>query len=52
MLKRYETLDKRLEKNKYLGVEYSIADIATWLGLQDLKYMRLILENTKMFKLV
>ncbi len=26
----YETLDKRLEKNKYLGVEYSIADIATW----------------------
>ena len=26
----YETLDKRLKKNKYLGVEYSIADIATW----------------------
>ena len=26
----YDTLDKRLEENKFLGVEYSIADIATW----------------------
>ena len=26
----YETLEKRLEKNEFLGVEYSIADIATW----------------------
>lgn len=26
----YETLDQRLEKNKYLGIEYSLADIATW----------------------
>tara|TARA_Y100001970_G_C14061268_1_gene764299 strand:- start:239 stop:862 length:624 start_codon:yes stop_codon:yes gene_type:complete len=26
----YDTLENRLKKNKYLGVEYSIADIATW----------------------
>ena len=26
----YQTLDNRLEKNEYLGIEYSIADIATW----------------------
>ena len=26
----YDTLDKRLEENEFLGVEYSIADIATW----------------------
>ena len=26
----YETLDQRLINNEYLGVEYSIADIATW----------------------
>ena len=26
----YKTLDQRLEKNKYLGIEYSLADIATW----------------------
>ena len=26
----YETLDQRLIDNEYLGVEYSIADIATW----------------------
>ena len=26
----YSTLDTRLTSNKYLGIEYSIADIATW----------------------
>ena len=26
----YKTLDHRLENNQYLGIEYSIADIATW----------------------
>ena len=26
----YATLDQRLAKNEYLGIEYSIADIATW----------------------
>ena len=26
----YETLDQRLLNNEYLGIEYSIADIATW----------------------
>ena len=26
----YNTLDERLKKNQYLGIEYSIADIATW----------------------
>jgi len=26
----YQTLNKRLKDNEYLGVEYSIADIATW----------------------
>ena len=26
----YETLDQRLLSNEYLGIEYSIADIATW----------------------
>ena len=26
----YQTLNKRLKANKYLGQEYSIADIATW----------------------
>ena len=26
----YKTLNQRLSKNKYLGNEYSIADIATW----------------------
>ena len=26
----YRTLDSRLENSEYLGIEYSIADIATW----------------------
>ncbi len=26
----YNTLDQRLEQNEYLGIDYSIADIATW----------------------
>ncbi len=26
----YNTLDERLSSNQYLGIEYSIADIATW----------------------
>ena len=26
----YQTLNERLKDNEYLGVEYSIADIATW----------------------
>ena len=26
----YQTLDDQLVKNEYLGIEYSIADIATW----------------------
>ena len=26
----YKTLDQRLSNNEYLGIEYSIADIATW----------------------
>ena len=31
ILKRiYQTLNERLKDNEYLGVEYSIADIATW----------------------
>ena len=33
----YDTLDKRLEENEFLGVEYSIADIATlpWIARHE-----------------
>jgi len=34
----YDTLDKRLEENEFLGVEYSIADIANWTWVRIYKW--------------
>ena len=60
----YNTLDERLKKNQYLGIEYSIADIATWpwvarfeihkTNLEDypnvLRWYRLIAERSAVIK--
>jgi len=41
----YETLDQRLSERKYLGVEYSIADIATWPWVARFEIHKTNLEN-------
>ena len=41
----YETLDKRLKVNKYLAIEYSIADIATWPWIARFEIHQINLEN-------
>ena len=60
----YNTLDERLKKYQYLGIEYSIADIATWpwvarfeihkTNLEDysnvLRWYRLIAERSAVIK--
>ena len=43
----YESLDKRLEKNRYLGIEYSIADIATWPWVARFEIHRVNLKKYK-----
>ena len=40
-----ETLDKRLKVNKYLAIEYSIADIATWPWIARFEIHQINLEN-------
>tara|TARA_B100001540_G_C15751548_1_gene617272 strand:+ start:372 stop:995 length:624 start_codon:yes stop_codon:yes gene_type:complete len=47
----YDTLENRLEKNEYLGVEYSIADIATWPWIARFEIHGINLKNyTNVFK--
>ena len=60
----YNTLDERLKKYQYLGIEYSIADIATWpwvarfeihkTNLEDypnvLRWYRLIAQRSAVIK--
>jgi GST-like protein len=60
----YNTLDERLKKYQYLGIEYSIADIATWpwvarfeihkTNLEDypnvLRWYRLIAKRSAVIK--
>ena len=41
----YRTLDSRLENNEYLGIEYSIADIATWPWIARFERHRVDLKN-------
>ena len=41
----YSTLDTRLTSNKYLGIEYSIADIATWPWVARFEIHKTNLEN-------
>ena len=41
----YRTLDSRLENNEYLGIEYSIADIATWPWVARFERHRVDLKN-------
>ena len=41
----YRTLDSRLENSEYLGIEYSIADIATWPWVARLERHRVDLKN-------
>ena len=41
----YVTLDDRLQKNEYLGEEYSIADIATWPWIARYEIHKIKLEN-------
>ena len=41
----YQTLDSRLENNEYLGIEYSIADIATWPWVARFERHRVDLKN-------
>jgi len=41
----YETLNNRLKKNEYLGVEYSIADIATWPWIARFELQRINLNS-------
>ena len=41
----YRTLDSRLENSKYLGIEYSIADIATWPWVARFERHRVDLKN-------
>ena len=43
----YDTLDKRLEENEFLGVEYSIADIATWPWIARHEWHDIGLKNYK-----
>ena len=41
----YRTLNARLENNEYLGIEYSIADIATWPWIARFERHRVDLKN-------
>ena len=41
----YQTLDLQLKKNEYLGLEYSIADIATWPWVARFERHRIDLEK-------
>ena len=41
----YQTLDSRLENSEYLGIEYSIADIATWPWIARFERHRVDLKN-------
>ena len=41
----YETLDQRLQSNQYLGIEYSIADIATWPWVARFEIHKTNLKN-------
>ena len=41
----YRTLDSRLENSEYLGMEYSIADIATWPWVARFERHRVDLKN-------
>ena len=41
----YRTLDSRLENSEYLGIEYSIADIATWPWVARFEKHRVDLKN-------
>ena len=41
----YRTLDSRLENSEYLGIEYSIADIATWPWVARFERHQVDLKN-------
>ena len=41
----YRTLDSRLENSEYLGIEYSIADIATWPWIARFERHRIDLKK-------
>ena len=41
----YQTLNERLKDNEYLGVEYSIADIATWPWIARFERHRINLSD-------
>ena len=41
----YDTLENRLQANEYLGIEYSIADIATWPWIARFEVHKVNLEN-------
>ena len=41
----YQTLDLQLKKNEYLGIKYSIADIATWPWIARFERHRIDLEK-------
>tara|TARA_Y100001960_G_C14588057_1_gene784183 strand:- start:201 stop:824 length:624 start_codon:yes stop_codon:yes gene_type:complete len=45
VIRIYETLDRRLKKNKYLGFEYSIADIATWPWIARFQIHKVNIKN-------
>ena len=47
----YQTLNDRLKNNEYLGVEYSIADIATWPWIARFERHQIIISNyTNVFR--
>jgi len=41
----YQTLNERLKDNEYLGIEYSIADIATWPWIARFKRHRINISD-------
>ena len=41
----YQTLDLQLKKNEYLGIKYSVADIATWPWVARFERQRIDLEK-------
>jgi len=47
----YQTLNDRLKDNEYLGVEYSIADIATWPWIARFERHQIIISDyTNVFR--
>ena len=47
----YQTLNERLKDNEYLGVEYSIADIATWPWIARFERHQIIISDyTNVFR--